>query len=125
MEEDFPYADYPVWFPGAPARLVMLSSESQGLLEALNAGHLDEGDIDQSHPDLCRPRHQLGGEPYLVQKDPAYSIACPECRLAIPFLAAFADDCVDPRGFVGEPYVQVLFHVCRACRVVGAIQQCD
>jgi hypothetical protein len=41
----------------------------------------------------------------------------------MPFLAAIADDNLDPRGFSGVEDSQVLFHFCRGCHVVGAYRQ--
>lgn len=41
------------------------------------------------------------------------------------FLAAAADGCSDPRGFMGNEFLQVLFFICLGCNVIGAVQRCD
>jgi hypothetical protein len=125
VQTDFPYEDYPVHFPGCPARLEPLTEDEQEVIRRINRGQIAEWDVEESHPRVCRPRHQVGGEPLLVQRDPEAEVLCPECGGPMPFLAAVADDCLDPRGFTGNSYVQVLFRYCIRCRVVGAYQECD
>ena len=121
---DWPYEDYPDCFPGVPARLLRINEEAQRILRMLNKGEYEREWI-QRHPGLFEPRHQYGGEPLLMQLDTAYSIECPSCRSHMPFLASIGHDCLDPRGFVTEPSVQVVYHYCRRCQVVSTFNQCD
>jgi hypothetical protein len=119
-----PYRGYPTAFPAAPARLVVLPKEVAAHQAALNrALSRGRGARDAREPEGARrlPCHQVGGEPLLLA--PWRTVTCPRCRKRIPFLATIADDNLDPRGFTGEPRSQVLFHLCRACRVVGAYRQ--
>jgi hypothetical protein len=122
---DFPYEDYPIYFPGSRAVLVELSGEEQETLHRINLQELDAWGIEETHPQLSVPHHQVGGEPYLVQRNPEDQLACVVCGQPMPFLAAIADAALDPRGFTGNPYVQVLFHYCTQCQVIGAFQVCD
>ena len=43
----------------------------------------------------------------------------------MPLLVSVANDCLDLRGLTGDDGVQVLFHYCRQCCVVGVYQECD
>ena len=125
-ETDFPYDDYPVAFPGAPARLIQLNDMGQHMLRQYN-----DDDIDawypflQKYPRLMTCRHQYGGEPYLIQRDTDYQINCPTCSGRMPFLASIGDDCLDPRGFTENESTQVIYHYCGHCQDVSAFQQCD
>lgn len=124
VETDFPYSDYPTFFPGRQAFLEEIPDNVQHILSRLNAREIDEADVMEQYPTFCKPRHQLGGEPYLIQPELS-SVGCPMCKDRMPFLASIGDDCVDPRGFTGNEYVQVLFFYCKRCSVIGAFQQCD
>ncbi len=145
--DDFPYANYPRFFPARAAVLRPLSADQQFLvrLENLRLGHVlydfdddddarpvtlpsgrrvPRGEIEALFPECVEPRHQVGGEPWSVQG--AFPpLVCSACELPMRFLAAIADDCTDPRGFVDNAYVQTLFFLCRDCRVIAATQQCD
>jgi hypothetical protein len=112
-------------YPQAPARLIPLESDEQRLLVEINAGDRFDYDLDERYSFLGSPFHQVGGEPYLVQKNPGHRGKCPTCHATAPFLAAVADDNPHDDGFVGNEFVQVLFFYCRACRVVIAWNQCD
>jgi hypothetical protein len=117
VRPSYPYSNYPCAFPVAPARLVALPREVQAHLRALNRRRLAAGQPN----DAELPRHQVGGEPLLLRT--WRIVTCPCCRKRMPFLAAVADDCLDPRGFSGNPHSQVLFHLCPSCRVVAAYPQ--
>src|SRR5262249_28751907 len=116
---DFPYEEYPRFFPEASSRLVEIPDEAQNILKLLNTGEEDWERIPIVYHNLNIPRHQVGGEPYLVQQDTNYRMRCPLCGEIMPFPASVGDYCLDPRGFTGNQYVQVLFHYCKACHVVG------
>lgn len=73
---------------------------------------------------LCRPHHQTGGLPYLTQGS-SHVPTCAECGDTMAFVASIADDCGDPRGFTSNPFVQVVFFMCPACRRVRAANMCD
>ena len=108
VETDFPYEDYPVFFPGAPVVLRPIGAESQDVSTQLNAG---DG------------YSQVGGKPYLLQG--GRPLRCIICGLKMPILASIGNDCLDERGLVGSSDVQVLYHFCHQCCVVGAYQECD
>lgn len=123
--DDFPYENYPVHFPERPAKLVEIAVESQQILKGLNRNTLDEWEIKQVRPELCVPRHQVGGEPYLVQRNIDTEVECAICSQGMPFLASIADQAPEQMSFTGNDYVQVLAHYCKRCRVMGLYQQCD
>jgi hypothetical protein len=113
-----PYRNHPTAFPAAPARLIALPAEVEAHHRKLNRTMAARGaEADEAH----LPRHQVRGEPLLLAR--SRIVTCPRCRKRMSFLAAIADDCLDPRGFTGERFSQVLFHVCQPCRIVGAYRQ--
>jgi hypothetical protein len=124
FDSTFPYPAYPDSFPGSPAELEPVPREFADLVATLNRG----GDRPYDHPLFRvadRPVHQVGGEPRLVQGHPPRRIYCPRCRKKLSLFATVADDCLSPKGFVGNAFVQVVYSICQGCRVVGAYQQCD
>lgn len=121
--DDFPYAEYPSHFPERTAALVPIPAREQDAIRDLNSGRLAPADLPAHQRDLVVPRHQVGGEPFLVQ--PWESLDCPSCTRPMPFLASIGDDSGTPEGLTGNPFVQTCFSYCRPCRVVGARQQCD
>jgi hypothetical protein len=112
-ETDFPYPDYPRFFEPQPSDLVELNPNEQAAILFVNEGGSDE-DLD--------PEHQVGGEPYLLQG--RESVECQRCDQTMAFLAAIADHNSDPRGFTSNPWVQVLYFLCRPCHVLGVVQRC-
>jgi hypothetical protein len=125
VSTDFPYEKYPEHFPKRPVRLIEIPRESQQIIKGLNRNTLDEWKTKQTKPELCAPRHQVGGEPYLVQKNSDAIVECLVCSAPMPFLACIADDAPNQLSFTGNEYVQVLAQYCKRCRVIGVYQQCD
>jgi len=121
--DDFPYPGYPSHFPERTAVLIPIPAPAQDAIRSLNNGSLEAADLRAEQRGLCVPRHQVGGEPFLVQ--PWQSLDCPSCNRPMPFLAFVGDDTGTPEGLTGNRFVQTCFSYCRPCRVVGARQQCD
>jgi hypothetical protein len=120
---DWPYPDYPDAFPEAPATLLRLTAEVQDAVRASNLGedakYLDEGAWPDFEDFLDETNwHQIGGEPWLPSG--WYTMPCPRCSQPMPFLAHIQDPCADPRGFVGGKDVDVHFHACVHCCIIGA-----
>lgn len=124
-EPEFPYPNYPEFFPAKPIALEVIKAEDEVIQAMINEGRLNEQEVISKRPELCRPRNQIGGVPYLVQKNPGQSLICPACNTDMPFLASIVDDAENGLIFTGNDYVQVLYCYCRDCRVVAAFQQCD
>ena len=124
VEEDFPYNNYPVNFPGTPFNLEEISIEDQKIISQLNNRSLNRLDVLKRNKKLAFPNHQIGGEPLLIQGNLEVP-TCPLCKNSMPFLSTVSDHCLDKRGFTGNEYVQVVYSYCEDCRTVGAIQQCD
>ena len=116
---DFPYHEYPVFFPGSPANLVQLHDAATGLIHRINETDIDWNTIDRSLHEIDIPMHQVGGEPVMLDADSHYRMICPICDEAMPFLAQIGNYCLDPRGFTSNDYVQVLFNFCPKCNVIG------
>jgi hypothetical protein len=118
----FPYPDYPQFFPPALVLLRPLSRRLQELIRRLNADpHLSH--YPKRIRRIATPAHQLGGEPYLEQG--LVPMPCPACAVTMSFLASIGDRCLDPRGFTGNPHVQVIYNYCGGCRLVRCYQQTD
>ena len=130
-ETDFPYNNYPVWFPGASMSLVEIPPDAQNMIYEMNRGLIKYSLARKKYPDLITARHQIGGEPLLMQRNPDYQedksqrAICPRCSENAPFLAEVGNDCLDVRGIIGNDYVQILFHLCVKCRVIVAFNQTD
>ena len=126
---DFPYDNYPIFFPAAFVFLSPLTKKEQQLITSVNLQETSISRMRVQEPDLFGCRHQLGGEPFLIQRNPEYQLSeplvCPLCNSIMPFFAAVADDCLLPEGFTGNVGVQVLFHICSKCYVLCAINRCD
>jgi hypothetical protein len=126
VQRAFPYKNYPREFPKALAELVPVSEAEAKAIIRLNR----EG-IDYNAPSfrelekLDTLRHQVGGEPRLVQGSPPEAFSCPACKASMSLFATIADDCLDPRGFTGNSGVQVLYFRCDRCQVIGCRQECD
>jgi hypothetical protein len=120
----FPYNEYPTAFPMGAAILVRLSNSEQRAIEDMNRGTFDEGlHAEQQYGHLVAPRHQIGGEPRLMQG--WVDVTCPICSQLVPFFASVSNDCLDPRGIIGYDYAQIIYHYCRACGVIVANNVCD
>lgn len=118
---DFPYPNYPRFFPQREIWLEAIAPETQRTIILLNQNRGAEvGDIPSG---LDIPRHQVGGIPYLMQ--PVLDLRCPRCKARIPLFASLGDNTGGEQGFTGNEFVQVLFHLCPTCGIVGAYQQCD
>ncbi len=129
VQLNFPTENYPTFFPQAYFQLQPLTEKGQVTIKKLNRDEIDEG--KPAH--LNRAEHQIGGEPFLVQKNPDYqtdawgkeTLTCPECKKLMPFLAAIGEKTKGKQGFSGNEYVQVIFNYCKADRIICAFQQCD
>ena len=123
VETDFPYDNYPDFFPQERVDLIQLSSKEQSIIHAINPMS-DERDFDLSYEnsDLDVPRHQFGGEPYLFGW---HETKCPECRRNMSFFAALGDRAGGGMSFVKNEFVQVVFQFCGQCCMVGVYQTCD
>jgi hypothetical protein len=123
VESDFPYEDYPLFFPEKRFALLPLPTETLKKIHSLNTGRL--GRFTDDYIQYQEPIHQIGGQPILVQRNSSYRLSCCQCGKQMTFFCCIGDACGDPRGFVGNPYVQVLYHQCAACRIIGCFQQTD
>lgn len=120
---DFPYELYPEYFPESHIEFVEIDENVQQAVSKLNLGVEDEINFDKQMRDLIVPKHQFGGEPYLIQPDEIKK--CPECLDEMSFLVAVGDDCLDDRGFTGNDFVQTIFKYCPKCFAFCAYQRCD
>jgi hypothetical protein len=119
---DFPYKNYPTYFPESGLVLREIGEEEQKIIKKNNRSGTEYETL-QKYPKLSRPQHQIGGEPFLIQG--TREIKCKLCKKAMPLLAAISDEAPKGGHFTGNSFVQVLFHFCKPCSVIGAYQQCD
>ena len=119
---DRPYAAYPVAFPRAGADLSPIEADVARNVRRLNRREISLGSVDKEA--WARPRHQVGGEPVFCG-DFEPMRPCAGCGGQSDFLAAIADNCLDPRGFSENEFVQTLFWYCTRCHRVEAMQDCD
>jgi len=122
---DFPYDNYPIYFPEADAILRELANEDREIISSLNSGLLRLSQVRKLRPDLISPRHQIGGEPYLIQAEGTNEIRCLQCESNMPFFTAIADSGPFGTQFTGNDFVQMLFHLCRKCSIITAYQQSE
>lgn len=127
--DDFPYPDYPRFFPRRRVGLKAIPAKQQGLIRHLMN---DELDLPDSYQHLNEAKHQIGGQAFLSQPPPCEGFQCPVCTDAMPFFATICDNAEGPNvtneyrlGFTNNSCVQVVYHLCRRCCVVGAYQICD
>lgn len=120
---DFPYCNYPLFFPKKNIPLVGIPYQFQKIICDINSGKLDAWLASKYVPRLTEPCHQLGGEPYLVNT-PIFP-TCPICGTDMPFILSISDDSGTREGFTGNRYVQMLFHICVGCCVISSYQICD
>ena len=120
---DFPFPNYPEYFPQSFVKLREISDEVQNRIALLNHGEADEWLIRKEAPWLSKPQHQIGGEPYGIDLD--RGMKCPQCGKLMQFFATIADTAPGGISMTGNEYVQVMYYLCRKCRTVGAYQQCD
>lgn len=124
VTNNFPYQNYPNFFPESSGQFKPLSINQQNIIRNVNSGKIDEYDLNYDDAEICIPNHQIGGEPYLIQKELQY-IKCIECRSYMMFLGVICDKCWDHRGFTGNDFVQVIFYFCSHCMQIAALQYCD
>ena len=123
---DFPYENYPDPFPGTPVRLVPLTVPEQALIRGLNRDTIDFTTLWGPEKKLDDIRHQVGGEPRLIQEVwKLWAMQCPSCGQEMDFLASIADNNLDSRGFAGYGGVQTGCSYCPDCHIVGVVQRVD
>jgi hypothetical protein len=126
VQHNFPYKNYPREFPKALVELVSVSVDEAKIAAILNRGGLDYNAPDfRKYETVDILRHQIGGEPRLIQGNSTDSFMCPVCKIPMSLFATIADDCLDPRGFTGNCEAQVIYFRCDQCRVIGCRQECD
>ena len=116
--------DHPTSVPARRARLVAVKPSVRKVVRLWNVQKLDLEQQSREHEHLS-PRHQVGGEPYLMQGADSVGGACPGCRESMPLLASASDDAGSGTSFIGNRGVQVVFLYCARCQVVSAGNQCD
>ncbi|MFN8138187.1 MAG: hypothetical protein U0R49_00130 [Fimbriimonadales bacterium] len=122
-DREFPYENYPDRFPESGLRLRKIEL---GLQSEFRALHLGGGDAFSAFmgktDDLFFNEHQIGGTPYVWF---GFQHVCPICEERLVMLASIKDHNLDPRGFVKNPGVYLLYALCMRCRVVVAESQAD
>lgn len=119
---DFPYENYPDGFSEMSVRLNPITGEEQNAIQEINMAPSNSDlsfDLSARFPNLSTPRHQVGGVPYYLAGEPA-DAQCPCCGKDMFFFAEIGNKSFsDPRGFMGNDFVQLIFTVCPDCNVVA------
>ncbi len=118
---DTPFEDYPEFFPRTAVELIPVDENERSIVKSINEIH--NLDLQLEYPDLSEPYHQIGGEPYFVQKPDVLS--CPECGKHMSFFASIGNNNGHAKGFFDNDYMQVVYQICKNCIVVGAYNICD
>jgi hypothetical protein len=121
---DFPYSNYPVFFPRVAVELQALTSEEQTAIRQINRREVGSVSIARRFPRLAVPRAQVGGEPRLMQW-PVSTCVCPVCGGSMPLLASIGNGTGSALGFTDNDFVQMVFFLCDTCTVVTACNMCD
>jgi hypothetical protein len=100
---DFPYANYPTYFPARLFELRKVMPEEQKTISGVNRRKLKPSTIHDDRPDLVRPQHQICGEPYLVNSP--REVTCPVCQGGMSIYASASDETMSERGFVHSNFV--------------------
>jgi hypothetical protein len=120
---DFPYDNYPIFFPEKRVQLIKIPRQFQKIICDVNSSTLDFWLASKYVPQLVEPCHQFGGEPYLVNIP--MSLICPICGIDMPFILSISDNSGTREGFTGNEYVQMIFHICVNCCIISVYQICD
>ena len=123
VQTDFPYDNFPPFFPRVGVDLKALSPDEQAIIERVN--RRESGALAlarQFH--LTVPRSQVGGEPRLMQW-PLRTCVCPVCGTSMPLLASIGNDTGSALRFTDNDFVQTVFFLCDTCTVVTAYNMCD
>ena len=122
-----PAENQPEHFPPRKMKLVPLLKEEQALLRKHNRSELpEEVEREKRARPIFYPRHQVGGEPFLVQKNPDHQGgSCEVCGAAKPLFVSLGDDSGMKGGFVNNAYVQLLFTYCQTCQILDVHNECD
>ena len=118
---DFPYPNYPLSFPKSIIDLIPVDENEKNIVNSIN--ETQDLDLRLQYPELSEPYHQIGGEPYFVQKPEVLS--CPECGKDMSFFASIGNNNGHNIGFVDNDYVQVVYQICKDCCIFGVYNICD
>jgi hypothetical protein len=121
---DFPYRNYPESFPIRPVKLIPVTAHQQDLIASLNSRQEIASDGEVALAEIDIPRHQVGGEPRLMQR-PLRNLKCCNCKEPMPIFASVANDSGTPSGFAGNDFVHVIYHLCRTCVLFSAYNMVD
>lgn len=122
-----PYDGYTGVFPHQRVSLCPISEEEQSRLAKYR---IDQAVYEESEDDLFKPRHQVGGFPFVFNPTKTF---CPGCSAEMPILASICDAATGngisdevEKTFTGSGGgVQMMFQFCRKCSVVTAYHSMD
>ncbi|MGB5618431.1 MAG: hypothetical protein WBM78_16420 [Desulfobacterales bacterium] len=124
VDKDFPYKNYPIYFPLNHAKLIELSDLEQETISKINADEIKPSEVRKIDKNLSIPQHQIGGEPYLPQQE-LDKLICPKCSNDMPFFVSIGNDSWGDKRFTSNDYVEVVYYYCERCSIIGSLQQCD
>ena len=123
-QSNFPYENYPGFFPRVDVNLEVITPEEQLVMKRLNRREAGSTQLARQFPRLAVPRAQVGGEPRLMQW-PLSVRTCPVCRKPMLLLASIGNETGSTLGFTDNVFVQMVFFLCADCTVITAFNLTD
>lgn len=120
-EIDFPYPHYPQAFPRTSLMLAPLTQVEQKIIKTVNRTDMLASEFGNQYFELDDPRHQLFGEPILLQKDFSHPI-CLKCQREMKFLLAVSTESFSDIKFFDSKHMQLLYFFCVLCGFIESRQ---
>ena len=124
-DDDFPYQNYPVFFPPIEFDLKQVTDYEQSVIDKLNSPGcgVDYKFKDEITKKLSTPAHHFGGSPFLVDADNSSKI-CVSCGNNMPLVATIGNQSFsNENGFFGNDYAQIVYFACKICLTVSALNR--
>lgn len=122
FEEDFPYENYPEYFPEQSILLHKMSEDEQRSIVDYHLGS-ERAFYELNETELYSGSHQVGGYPFTFQG--LHKNKCIECKEEMLFLSTVCDDAGSGRTFTDNCGVIVLFYICIKCKNILVNHECD
>jgi hypothetical protein len=125
---DFPYPDYPAFFPEGgvlPVPLPESAVNDEGELRswADDEGHEGPGSVMSNFGLVREERHQFLGKMFV--RDETQIGVCAGCGATMSLVMTVADHNLHPMGMANYMGVMLAVYWCARCQMIAIRQQCD